>query len=131
MTKDAIREAQVAEFLQANMKSSADRWRAQPVDNPSTLNGFNGTWNFSDHRYIPEPILAFLEEYYFSVTRLQRVPIEDINELMNEVWQGPGSMPMLVERTYELANLRRQSSTVESATVLKDIAVRTIDEYDS
>lgn len=131
MTKDAIREMQVAEFLQANMKASADYWRKQPIDNPSTLNGFAGTWNFSDHRYIPQPILAFLEEYYFGVARLQRVPIEEINELMNQVWQGPGSMPMLVERTYELANLRRQSSTVDSEAVLKDIAVRTIDEYDS
>ena len=67
-------------------------WERQPTDQPWTLNGFNGTWNFSDHRLIPESLRNFIMESFPKIEKFRRIPLEDINALMNDVWEGPGSM---------------------------------------
>jgi len=67
-------------------------WEHQPTDNPFTLNGFDGTWNFSDHRLIPESLRNFILESFPKIEKFRRIPLEDINKLMNDVWEGPGSM---------------------------------------
>jgi len=74
------------------------------LDNPFSVNGFKGTWNFSDHRLIPDVLHGFLLRF-FSVGRLRRVPLEEINKIMNEVWEGPGSLEklFLLEKEMELS----------------------------
>jgi len=67
-------------------------WERQPTDQPHLLNGFNGTWNFSDHNLIPEALCNFILESFPKATRFKRIPLEEINDLMNDVWEGPGSM---------------------------------------
>lgn len=74
------------------------------IDNPFSVNGFKGTWQFSDHSLIPDILNGFLLRY-FQVGRLKRVPLEKINSIMNEVWEGPGSLEkiFMLEKEMELS----------------------------
>lgn len=74
---------------------------AKSRDIPYSVNGFRGTWAISDHSLIPEPLVLFLM-YSFKTGRLNRVPIEEINSLLNEVWEGPGSLEKIFRLTHEL-----------------------------
>lgn len=71
------------------------------IDNPFTVNGFKGTWQFSDHSLIPDTLVGFLLRS-FGVGRLKRIPLEDINKLMNEIWEGPGSLEKVFRLQYEM-----------------------------
>ena len=78
-------------------------WANQPTDDPFSVNGFAGTFAFSDHSRIPEPHVEFLLEYFRKRARrnsseghIKAIPLEEINEVMNEVWDGPGSVIKLV-----------------------------------
>jgi hypothetical protein len=73
------------------------------IDNPMSVNGFRGTWQFSDHRLIPDVFRGFLQRHY-GVMRLQRIKIEDINVLLNELWEGPGSLEKIFRMENELYN---------------------------
>ncbi len=64
------------------------------VEDPQHPAGFRGTFKFSDHKLIPDVYHGFLQRY-FGVLRLSRVPLEDINKVMNETWEGPGSLAKL------------------------------------
>jgi hypothetical protein len=74
------------------------------VSNPNHPAGFAGTWNFSDHKLIPEIFFGFLQRH-FGVMRISRIPLEDINKIMNELWEGPGSIPkfLRLENEYRLS----------------------------
>ena len=101
-------------------------WDRQPTDQPHTLNGFNGTWAFSDHDLIPEGLRNFIFESFPKVERFKRIPLEDINTLMNDVWEGPGSMSKIARLTQELRNARLGNVSSDS----KDLGeVKTIDDY--
>ena len=69
------------------------------VDDPYHPAGFTGTFAFSSHRKIPEIFHAFLQRH-FGQYRIRRVPIENINAIMNELWEGPGSL----EKIFRLEN---------------------------
>ena len=71
----------------------------QEIDNPNAVNGFNGTWAISDHAKLPEVFFGFVQRY-FNVSRIKRVPIEEINTLLNSLWEGPGSL----EKIFRLEN---------------------------
>lgn len=71
------------------------------VDNPYHPAGFRGTWAFSDHSLIPDVLFGFLQRY-FGVMRLRRVPLDKINEIMNEVWEGPGSLEKIFRMEQEM-----------------------------
>ena len=71
------------------------------IDNPYSVNGFNGTWAISDHRLIPETLIGFLQ-LYFGQARVRRVPLEQINEVMNDIWEGPGSLKKVFEAEEEM-----------------------------
>lgn len=76
---------------------------AKDVDSPWLVNGFRGTWKFSDHNLIPDVFRGFLQRYY-GVMRLQRIKLEDINKLLNELWEGPGSLEKIFRLENELYN---------------------------
>lgn len=65
--------------------------RPKLVEDPYHPAGFRGTWNFSEHSKIPDVLHGFLQRY-FGHMRLSRIPIDQINKVMNEVWEGPGSL---------------------------------------
>lgn len=77
-------------------------WELQPTDKPWTLNGFRGTWNFSDHSLVAEELRTFLMECFPHVNRFRKIPLEDINRTMNDVWEGPGSMVKLCDLYNEM-----------------------------
>lgn len=71
------------------------------IDNPYAVNGFRGTWKFSDHTLIPDTLFGFLQRY-FGQARLRRIPLDRINQIMNEVWEGPGSLEKLFRMELEM-----------------------------
>lgn len=71
------------------------------VDNPFHPAGFRGTWAFSDYTLIPDILHDFLKRY-FGVMRLRQIPLNKINELMNEVWEGPGSLEKVFRMEQDL-----------------------------
>ena len=107
--------------------SELEYWERQPTDRPWLLNGFNGTWNFRDHNLIPESLHNFIFEHFPKIEKFKRIPLEDINKIMNDVWEGPGSMPKIVRLYHEMLSARRapKAETEESKE-----SVRTIDQYD-
>jgi hypothetical protein len=72
-------------------------WMAQPTDNPSTLNGFRGTFAISDHSLLSDELRSLVEAKWPTVNRFNKIPLADINEFLNSVWEGPGSMPKIVD----------------------------------
>lgn len=74
----------------------AQLWDEQPSDNPHTVNGFAGTWNISDHDLIPECVRGFVMEHHPRKDKLEQIPLKDINQLLNDAWQGPGSVSRLI-----------------------------------
>lgn len=77
------------------------------IDNPFSVNGFRGTWQFSDHTLIPNTLHPFLTRH-FGTSRLRRVPLDQINKLMNEVWEGPGSLEKLFRLESEMRAAGKQ-----------------------
>lgn len=71
------------------------------IDNPQSVNGFRGTWKFSDHTLIPDTLFGFLTRY-FGQAKLRRIPLEKINQVMNELWEGPGSLDKLFRLELEM-----------------------------
>ena len=71
------------------------------VDNPNSVNGFRGTWKFSDHTLIPDTQFGFITRH-FGQAKLRRIPLDKINQLMNEVWEGPGSLEKLFRLELEM-----------------------------
>jgi len=104
---------------------SVEYWSKQPTDNPWTLNGFQGTFAISDHSLVAEELRQYVMECFPKVERFNRIPIDDVNRVLNEVWQGPGSMSMLVQRTQDLRDARRSRST----ETIKMDEVKSIDDY--
>lgn len=107
---------------------SISYWERQPTDQPHTLNGFNGTWNFSDHNLIPEGLRNFIMEMFPKVEKFKRIPLEDINDLMNDVWEGPGSMPKLM-RLMQESRVARIGTTDDINVKSVGDPVKTIDDY--
>ena len=73
------------------------------IDNRFSVNGFQGTWAFSDHNLIPQIFNGFLQRH-FGVMRLKRIKLEEINAILNELWEGPGSLAKIFRMENELYN---------------------------
>ena len=88
------------------------------VNNPFHPAGFAGTWQFSDHKLIPEVFFGFLQRH-FGVMRISRVPLADINAIMNEVWEGPGSIPKILrlENEYRLSGKEIKFTATDIAQI--------------
>ena len=108
--------------------NTLEYWEKQPIDKPWTLNGFAGTWAFTDHDLISNDLRNFIMESFHPEEKFKRIPLEDINKLMNDVWEGPGSM-VKIQKMFEEMFAARQTKKTENSTKMID-AVRTIDDYD-
>jgi len=91
----------------APAQQAVDYWSTQATDVPSIVNGFNGTWAISDYKLIPSSLMDFVSEMFFSSTKLSRVPMSDINKVLNDAWDGPGSMPKIINLTYQSRRARQ------------------------
>lgn len=103
-------------------------WDRQPTDKPYELNGFNGTWAFTDHRKVPGGLRDFIMECFPKLMRFSRVDIEKVNELMNDVWEGPGSMSKIA-RLHNEMRAERQRDPDEEPVKKDKTPVPTIDDY--
>ena len=99
-------------FLEPEAKHRSAFWANQPINDPYTINGFNGTFAFSEHNRIPQGIVEFLLEHFhkqcsktvnsWKKNHIEAIGLDEINELMNEIWDGPGSMNKLATLTNEM-----------------------------
>lgn len=80
-------------------------------DLETSVNGFTGEWNFSDHDLIPQALRDFLVESFPRKERFNQIPLKDINSVLNEVWDGPGSLVKLARITEQIRELRREGET--------------------
>ena len=107
-------------------ESSVAFWQAQPTDNPGSVNGFKGTWAISDHSLIPSSLHDFIAETFYGYTRITRIPLEDINNALNEVWEGPGSMVKITKLVHEIRQMR-QDGRMDEKDPLKGYDTPTVD----
>jgi len=102
-----------------------------PADEPDKVNGFDGEFAFSDHNLVPECLRDFLMESFPKRDAFRKIPLDDINGLMNAVWQGPGSMARIKMYTAQLQEIARLDAPVspvtEDTTVAEFIAARETD----
>jgi len=104
--------------------------RPELVDNPYHPAGFKGTFKFSDHKLIPDVYQGFLQRH-FGVLRLSRIKIEEINQLMNELWEGPGSLEKLFRMEEEYRESGRALHMTPADYVKVKKAVDDDEEKDS
>ena len=108
-------------------------WESTPTDQPWLLNGFQGTFAYSDHSLIPQPILEFLHEYYnkrlgdIRKNHIKVVSLNEINDLLNSIWEGPGSMPKIAAMTYDLRISRMKVDSDDTKDPLKGYDTPTIE----
>jgi len=97
------------------------KFYSRDIDVPHSVNGFRGTWKFSDHKLIPDVLHEFLM-LTFEVSNLKRVPLKDINRVMNDIWEGPGSLEKVFRQVVELRSKGRdiQFSTVRTKKIIED-----------
>lgn len=86
--------------LEAILDSNVHYYKKE-MKRPNSINSFNGTFQIGDHARIHEVFNEFLM-YSFKTSRLRKIKIEDINKLLNEVWEGPGSVEKILRMTHEL-----------------------------
>ncbi len=97
------------------------------IDSPYTVNGFTGTWQISDYRKIPEVLIGYLQ-LKFGQLRMRRIPIEDINEALNELWEGPGSLEHIFRAQAELHHSGKDVKF--TASDMASIGVKKFDDED-
>ena len=120
-------------LAEAGKNSAIRYWESTPTEFPHYLNGFNGTWAISDHSRIPEVILEFLLEHFRSRLgevrkgHVKAIPLNEINDLLNSVWEGPGSMPKIVELTYKMRQNRLETDPIDTKDVMKGYIIPTFD----
>jgi hypothetical protein len=108
-------------------------WTTQPTDQPWLVNGFKGTWAFSDHSLIPDVILEFLLENFrdrlgeLRKGHIKSIPLNEINDLLNSVWEGPGSVVKLVNLTYDMRSNRFSTISNDAKDPLKGYITPTIE----
>jgi hypothetical protein len=88
-------------FDEATAVENKINFYKKDIDNPYSVNGFRGTWKFSDHTLIPDSLFGFLTRH-FAQAKLRRIPLDKINQVMNELWEGPGSLEKLLRLELEM-----------------------------
>jgi hypothetical protein len=88
-------------FDEATAVENKINFYKQDIDNPYSVNGFRGTWKFTDHTLIPDSLFGFLTRH-FAQAKLRRIPLDKINQVMNELWEGPGSLEKLLRLELEM-----------------------------
>lgn len=120
-------------LAEISKNSSINYWESQPTDQPWLLNGFKGTWAISDYSLIPGEILEFLLESFrdrlgeMRRGHIKAIPLNEINDLLNEVWDGPGSMVKIATLTYEMRQNRHKMAPKDIADVFKGYDTPTIE----
>jgi|TARA_B110000858_G_C17759973_1_gene454039 hypothetical protein len=96
---------------------------------PYHPSGFTGTWNFTSHRAIPEVLLGFIQRH-FGHYRITRIKLDDINDIMNELWEGPGSLSkiFLLENDMRIAGKDVRITAMDLAKVKVEEEVKVVEK---
>ena len=113
--------------------TAVEYWSKQPTDQPWLLNGFRGTFAYSDHRRIPEALLEFLLEHFYKRLgdarkhHIKSIELDEINELLNDIWDGPGSMSKIAKMTQDMRMTRLDIVIDDAKDPLKNYDTPTIE----
>jgi len=100
-----------------------------------TLDSFSGTFNISDHSLISQVLQEYLFEYFYDRIEskwigkgctLSNISLDEINQELNRVWEGPGSVEKLRNFTKSSRELRLGNIVDDSA--LKGYKTPTVDD---
>jgi hypothetical protein len=107
-------------FDQATAIKNKIEFYRKDIDNPQSVNGFRGTWQISDHALIPDVFNGILQRH-FGQYRIRRVPLDAINQLLNDLWEGPGSLEKIfnLEYEYQLAGKEIKFASTDIADIKK------------
>lgn len=108
-------------------KYSASEFYANLSTDPEdhTVNGIK-QFAFSDIALVPELFRNFAMEY-FDIERYRQVDLDELNRVLNELWDGPGSAAKISDIIWDIRIARRENPTKKGRDALKGIAVPTID----
>lgn len=81
-------------------------------------------FEFTDPRAVPELFRNFAVEY-FELERYSRVDLEQLNQVLNQLWQGPGSCALISDLIWDIRIARRQGDPAQDA--LKGYSTPTVD----
>ena len=80
---------------------------------------------FTDTELVPELFRNFAVEH-FKLERFRRVDLDKLNEVLNEMWDGPGSAAAISDYTWDIRIARRAGSD-DTVDALKGYATPTVD----
>jgi len=81
-------------------------------------------FNFTDPACVPELFRNFAVEY-FSLEKFRRVDLERLNEVLNDIWPGPGGAALISDMIWDIRINRRAGNT--TADPLKNYNTPTMD----
>jgi hypothetical protein len=101
-----------------------------------TLDSFSGKFSISDHSLISEVLTEYLIEVFYNKIDskwvnnrqhiLSHIPLEQINEELNGVWEGPGSVAKVKQLTRNSRDARL--GMIDDDTALKGYVTPTVDD---
>lgn len=108
--------------LEVASKSQHDYYANLPTD----THGINSIeqFAFSDHNLVPELFQNFAIEY-FNLERWRRCDLDELNRVLNELWEGPGSAAKISDAIWDIRRHRRAGT--EPKDSLKGYDTPTID----
>lgn len=82
-----------------NFRTQARHWINKETHLPNHINGFDSTFQIREHALIPSSLRDFIMESFPNKDKLDQINIDDINQVLNDVWEGPNSMKKVVLET--------------------------------
>lgn len=102
----------------------------------NNLDSFSGTFAISNHNLISEVLVEYLFEVFYNQIDskwignrqhiLAPISLEEINNALNEIWDGPGSVAKI--KTIIKASRNERIGEITDDTTLKNYVVPTIND---
>ena len=90
-------------------------------------NGINRIthFEFRDPARVPELFRNFAVEY-FGLERYRRVNLDKLNDVLNELWTGPGGAAAISDLIWDI-RIQRRSGNTDVSSVFRGIETPTVD----
>jgi len=110
------------------LKAHTDEFLSKlPIDEPFTLNSFNGTFAFTDHDLVPG-LIQDLVLSQRSEDKFKKIPITAVTEIANKFWEGPGSCVAISNVIWHARVARAYGATITESKVAYVLG-RTAEEW--
>lgn len=112
------RKAVVYDYRAAVRGQQIEYWNDQPTDKPGSLNSFVGPFDIQDLSKIPPQLIPYLTERLCLVADTRgrvtnSLTLDKVNDALNEVWDGPGSMAKVIIAAHEIRKARKFVESTE------------------